>query len=585
MNKKDWLLLIGALIMQCVLLVMLAGSDGQTIDEAAHLSSGASYLTTGSFNLNPEHPAFVKILAGSSALLSGADVPVHDPSWAAGDQWNFGRAFLYHNTVPTDTLLFLGRLPIIIMSLLLTLGLFLLARVLLGTRASYVVLLLGIVEPTLLAHGHYVTTDVPFTLFFFLSITYIWWTFHTQSSFAALIAGVMIGLAHITKFSAVLLWPILLVLGSAALLHTQDWRNTLKRFGEIFGFGLIATALFVFFIYGFSSQKIITDPLVNDFYDQPETRMTNFPFGELIGGKSTLATIIQSFAHNVPIPAYDYFRGLGNVATHNYNGHTAYLLGEQSNAGWWWYFPVAFAVKTPAGIMVLAGLGMLTGMIMSARRRNEFTPKKWDRRLREWYRSLPLAAILFTLAPLLYLLISLGSHINLGVRHMLPIMPFILLLTGVPFLMTGKRFQRAYRAVLWSIVALTVLSIGIAAPYFTSYFSEFVGGWPQGPRYLLDSNYDWGQDIKRLKKFLNDASMPEPIRFAYFGSADIPAYFERGFAALPTDTEVAQKGIPKNGTVVISAGIYHSLDTQYTWLYSQPIDTVIGTSLYVFIFP
>lgn len=584
-RNKEWFFVIVLLTLQLMLLGFAADSESQTIDEAAHLASGVSYLTTGDFRLNPEHPPFVKLLAGSSALLAKPRVPLDDPSWDNRDQWEFGRAFLYRNTVSADTLLFLGRLPVIAMTVLLALAVFLITRALLGRTASFIALLLSVIAPNVLAHGHYVTTDIPFTLFFFLSIAYFWWAFHTRHSLALLTAAVLLALAHITKFSALVLWPILLVLGFAAILHSADRKQALRFFTAYLGVSILITAVFIFAIYGFSADVAVNDPVVANFYAHPEQRDTALPF-IAAADSGPLRDQIAWIARRVPIPAFDYMRGMGNVILHNYYGHTAYLLGDVSEVGWWYYFPIALFVKLPAGVLVLAGLGLvgiIAALSRSARAAAHAGPLR--RRLLAAYRSLPLAGILFALAPLLYLLISMNSTINLGVRHILPIFPFIFILAALPFTFVRRRFQRAFRSALWGILFITVLAFGVSAPYFTSYFSEFIGGRLHGPAYLLDSNYDWGQDAKRLRTFLEHTTLPEPVSLSFFGSIDIPRYLGRNFAPVPTDAMIEANGLPTSGTVIISAGQYYSRDSQHTWLRRLPATAIVGTSIFVFTFP
>lgn len=583
----SWIILAGGVIVQSILLISLAVTDGQTIDEATHLSSGASYLTTGDFKLNPEHPPLVKLLSGSSALLASPQVPTDDPSWNSGNQWDFGRAFLYHNTVSADTLLFLGRLPTILLTVILTIAVVLITRVLLGPTASMVSLILVTLEPTILAHGHYVTTDVPFTLFFFLSIAYFWWAFQTRSLLAAVMTGIWIALAHVTKFSAVTLWPILIVTGGVFVLSAENMRTALRVLARIMGISIGITVLAVLLVYGFTTRTAYSDPTVRGFYADPETQASSIPFGSLLADTSGIGGILRWGAEAVPIPAFDYFRGLADVAVHNYNGHTSYLLGEQRTKGWWYYFPVALFAKLPAALFTLSIIGLFLGLRLLMRQERQVPrdiAQSFLEHTRARIRRVPLTVFAFGIPPLLYLLMSLGSHINLGVRHVLPVVPFLIILGSLPFSVRPQTYAKIYQAAVSGMLLLFVIGVGIQAPYFTSYFSEFVGGWKQGPTYLLDSNFDWGQDTARLKHALATEHFPEPIAFSYFGSVDIPAYMQRGFSRVPTDGDVQTEGIPTGGTIIISAGNYFSFDSPYQWLRKQPITQIVGTTLYVFVF-
>jgi hypothetical protein len=371
------------------------------------------------------------------------------------------------------------------------------------------------------------------------------------------------------------MWPILLVLGFLAVLHDPAWRRALRLFFLYLLSGIAVTAVLILLVYGFTTHPASADPAVAQAlavsaFDPAGAS----PLARLTMDENGVRPAFRFLAEHVPIPALDFFRGVDNVWSHNYFGHDAYLLGQTATHGWWWYFPAAFFFKFPAAASVLFVLG-LVGLVRVALRRLH------RRGVLAWYRGLPLSAILFFTAPLLFLFISLGSHINLGVRHLFPVFPFAYLLCTVPFLLRGKRFQRLLEKTLWSVLLVFVFSIGVASPYFTSYFSEFVGGWKHGPDYLLDSNYDWGQDLKRLRTRLAAHDLPEPIAFYYYGSADVVRYLGRGFAGLPTDEEVRQDGLPQLGTVLVSAGAYYDRNRDRTWLNALPVREVIGTTIFV----
>ena len=180
--------------------------ENQTIDEGSHLSSGYTYITTGDFRLNPEHPPLIKELSALPLLLLPIESPLNHPSWDEQNQWEFGRQFLYNNTVDADLILLLGRLPIMLLSLLLGVFIYKWTSKLWGRETGLIALLLYVFEPNILAHSRYVTTDLAATLFFFLTMYFLDKYFGTFSRKNLLQFVVIFAIAQFVKFSAIILY-------------------------------------------------------------------------------------------------------------------------------------------------------------------------------------------------------------------------------------------------------------------------------------------------------------------------------------------------------------------------------------------
>lgn len=180
------------------------------------------------------------------------------------------------------------------------------------------------------------------------------------------------------------------------------------------------------------------------------------------------------------------FEGLEQVREHNRTGHRAFLFDEMSWTGWWYYFPVALFFKTPIPFLVLS----LAGCALLARKRPE----------------IPLAALAILAA-------AMTSHINIGVRHVLPIYAPLAIAAAAAVLEL-----RRFRVASIALVAWLAVSGAVAHPDYLPWFNAFAGDHPE--RVLNDSNLDWGQDVLRLVRVARREKI-EPSTLLLFTSADL----------------------------------------------------------------
>jgi len=201
----------------------------------------------------------------------------------------------------------------------------------------------------------------------------------------------------------------------------------------------------------------------------------------------------------LPVPAATFANNFVEVQQHIERGHFAYLLGQRSNEGWWQYFGVTYLLKTPAITLILLILSLV---YLSLHR-------KWRQTVYFW---LP-ALILFAAASY--------SRLNIGYRHILPIVPLVWLLISetAPF----WRQQRANTLLLTLILVIYAIIALRQSPHFLAYFNEMIGGSTKGYIYLGDSNIDWGQDLNLLADYAEDIP-GDSLYVSYFGPSD-PAYY------------------------------------------------------------
>jgi hypothetical protein len=265
---------------------------------------------------------------------------------------------------------------------------------------------------------------------------------------------------------------------------------------------------------------------------------------------------------------HSFLVGLIEFVGHSSVGHSAYLLGQFSETGWWYYFPVAFAVKTPAA--ALAALALAAAFAV----RRFWTGR---RRLRG---AIPFEVLLCAMPVAVYVLYSMWSHVNIGLRHLLPVYPFLYALAGAPLAGCRWRWRGAAAAVLGVLLAVESLSI---YPHYTAFFNVAAGGPGAGPRYLLDSNLDWGQDLLKLHKYLVARGDPK-LCLCYFGAADHVYYKMGPFQPVPRTWDFKEREEADCLAAVSVTSLYnlYMQPGEMTWLHGRKPVAKIGYSIYVF---
>jgi hypothetical protein len=461
------------------------------MDEPFHALASAEYVLSGTAWANLEHPPLVKLLAGLGEARAGVRAPVI-PRPFSFKSVETPAHFVFSNVVPADRLLRAARspFPALFFLLVATAGEAALRRV--GPAAGIAVALVLAFEPTLVAHAGFLHTDVAAALGFLGA---------TMGTIAALergswlrwaAAGAALGLLLSAKFSGVFLVPILVLAVLVSVLG-DGGRPFRERYRPLAGLALAAaisagTVLAVGAVAMRSMSRAEAEQSVRLFLASravPEPR---------IEALSSLSRLSPAAGH--------YAAGLVGVAEQNQDGGGVNVLrGKLSVEGFPEYFFVAFLVKSSLGLLLLLAIALAAALVRRAR------PSR-------------LEAIL--LAPVLYLFVSgMWASYNIGVRHMLPAVP-LLVLAATSFL-----FRAAPRIALPAVLACGVLQ-GIETlavhPHEVSFFNAAAGGPSRGERWLNDSNLDWGQDLARLAARLPDLGIDEgSLTVAYFGG-DSPRY-------------------------------------------------------------
>ncbi len=412
-----------------------------TLDEPLHITSGYACLLTGDYRLVEEHPPLLKMLQAFPLLF--LDPPLPDPrtvpGWAEGDLIAAAQQVVVPYR-PIEPPVRAARVPTMLIGVLLGALVYRWAADLFGSRAGAMALALYTFDPNMLAHAGVAATDLGAACALF-GATYLFWRWlRTPTWRRALTAAVALGLALGVKTTALLLPPVFVLLIAAARPARASRRSYFPQ--VVMAAGVAFLVLWA--IYRFEVRAL-----------------PGLPF---------------------PLPAASHLLPLLKLREHMREGHAAFLMGRNYHHGVWYYFPVAFALKTPPltlVLLVVATVGWGLRRLPRLSRRDELA--------------------LLTL-PVLYFGLSLTSSINIGYRHLLPVLPF--LFVHVSRLAVRLPRPAAYGLGL-ALAAYAAVTLTLF-PWHLTYFNFLAGGPRGGYRYLVDSNLDWGQTWKALRRYLED---------------------------------------------------------------------------------
>jgi 4-amino-4-deoxy-L-arabinose transferase-like glycosyltransferase len=491
-------LLIALAVSAYVVLSVTAFVDESvTVDELAHVPAAYTYIELYDFRLNPEHPPLVKLIAGLPISFLSPHWPSNTSFWRMGDQWRFGYFFLYRSGNDPDQLIFWARVSMLIWGIALICSTYAVARELFGPRGGLIALTLATFCPEFLAHGGLVTTDVASSALLFLTLAAVWKLAQEPTLYRSFASGLMLGGAMAAKYNAVMAVPAALLVLAMEGLRRYKLRG--PRTGSsgskrpvhsvlrwLLYLGVIALAAYtvIWAAYGFRYR-----PSRND----------NWEFDwNIRGNQSSEVDRIIAFARDNRLLPEAYLYGF-LFTYHASLQRKAFAFGHYSSHGWWWYFPAAFLVKTPVPMLILFGWGCLCS---------------WRRLSRGQQDDL------FLVIPaLIYWAVAISSNINIGLRHLLPAYPpMIVLAAGIVTGLSGKRGGLLLRAGVPALLCLTAVVSLSAAPYYIAYFNIPSRLRCRPHLMLVDSNLDWGQDLRRLKAYLDRHGI-RSVKLAYFGNA------------------------------------------------------------------
>lgn len=412
-----------------------------TTDERVHIAAGYAYLNDSDFRINIEHPPLVKFVA---AGLPYATVPA-DPARSLDYPWSVEGAERYvvdfYNSLGAhrQTVIDRSRYGAALFALGLAVVLFFSARRIYHSDwAGVLVLFFFTFDPNVLAHAALVHTDIASALGYLAGFLVLlaWW--RRPSKGVAFLVGAVTALGCLMKFSLVLL-PIFAALVFCARAWTdRDSRPGRNWLASLAGPYALQAAIAAGVFYGLLLA------------------------GYLFAGVKLSGTLLWPEG---------FLEGVQSIVRHQRNGHPAYLFGSFSQTGWWLYFPAAALLKVPVAVLIWCALGAFF----------------WIRDRRGIERHL------WILMASTYAFFCLRSTVNIGVRHLMPLLPLFLLAIPQAYCSLRRTSHRVVTATLAvSIVWLAAASLWIQ-PHYLAYFNELAAGPSRGWRYLSDSNTDWGQ--------------------------------------------------------------------------------------------
>lgn len=486
---------IALLAVMAVLLVSSVRQQSQTFDESTHLFAGFENWKHGDFGVNPEHPPLVKEFAALPLLPMGLHEPpaLPIPFFKAQNFIN-GAQFLYAGNA--DAVLLRGRVMVALLSLALGLLVFLAAKEMFNPLAAVFALFLFVFEPNLLANGALITTDMGLSLFLFASVYAFYRYCKAPSPSRLALCAIVTGLAFLSKHSGVLVIPTLVLLAIVDFLlptanstSAQDRGRHLRRLALALITISVVSYVILWAGYGFR-------------YAARPGALQMMPGLEAYAAGLThplqhSAILFLARHHLLP---ESYLYGWVDVLLIPGRAPT-FLFGHVYSDGRWFFYPAVFLVKTTVTLLMLLILVPIARI--SGRRREIF------------FLTVPI--VFFTLT-------AITSQINLGVRHILPIYAFCIVLAAAA---AAWLFNRSLvgKVAVAGLLLFTLISSLRSYPNFLAYSNELFGGPPQTYRYTADANADWGQGLKWTKTYL-DQHPDANCWFDYHGNPFVnPAYY------------------------------------------------------------
>ena len=541
-------------------------------DEPIHIAAGLSYIETGQIVVNQEHPPLLKEIAGLSMRLVGIRWPPStDPAGLTSANLApviaTGSAIISGNG--PDKVMFWSRLPFILLAAVYAYGLYLLGHVLVGRLAALGAVALYAFDPNIIAHSFLVTTDAGvagFTIFFLLAL----WHYLRRPGWRRMIwAGLALGLALCTKFSAVALLPISAVLlAAAALWPIEDWEDRAQAIAQPLSRNAPCACG--------SGRKY-----KNCHGRNGETRLPTQPplkrlfhYALAAAGMCVIAIVVVQIIYVFPRDPFQYITGYHLVNANHRPDFRPYMAGQLQKR-FYSYYLVAYLLKEPLPSIILALLGLASVLHK---------------------RTIPRLGLLFLLIPpvVFFVAYTLLSD-DMGVRYIIPVLLFSHLLGGLAVSQLLRSAQIRMQALgvalcLWLVIA----AVGIY-PDHLSYFNEAAclidhpgrigldGGSRCGVAWLEDSNIDWGQGLRTLRTWLESNAPGKTVHLGYFGSFAPESY---GIRYEPLEArDLVAPHIP--GLYVVSAAYVaraqagEAFSAGGDWL-RRPPKAVVGHAYYVY---
>lgn len=527
-----------------------------TFDEQGYITRGVGYLRGENRHMRIGHPLGLNALNGIFlAFDQQVDLPIDDPSWQETSFHRPSELFMWEIGNDVRRVMLLGRLPTIFLGLLLAA---LTGRWAWRLTGSYISGLLALTlvafDPNILAHMRLTTTDFGFAVAALLAGFTLWRFWQKPSWASAILAGVAFGLLQSTKFTAGLFALLFILMTLAALFAYRKDIDDSDAQQESQG---ISWRPLLYLLFGFPLAAFIT--LWATYGFQIGILPDDLPTFPQLGG--------------LTLPLSHHVEQLLDLGGRIQKATPSFLLGDYSDDGWWYYFPVALIFKTPLPILIFIfwAFALFARCLLRRSKRAKCLTF--------------LDAVFILIPPLGYFAIAVTSDINLGYRHLLPILPFLYVFIAV-------MVKRQSRIVIGFLASLILIVAILAYPHYLPYFNLLAGGQDGGWRYLVDSNMDWGQDLEGLSTWM-DENQVERIWLSYFGEAR-PEYYGINYDGLDSfpprlmnpKTKPFYPYDPAPGTYAISAtnlqGVHFADHEEFAIFREREPTDKVGFSIFIY---
>jgi 4-amino-4-deoxy-L-arabinose transferase-like glycosyltransferase len=456
LERHSVILTIALVLIASIRIVTTYTVFSHTSDEPAHVACGMEWLDKGMYTWEPQHPPLARVAIALGPYLTGirSQGTPHPKSLDLyqDDNLNIFRegAKIFYYGKHYDRTLALARLGVLPFFWVACLAVYWWGRRSFSAAVAVVAVFLFTFIPPVLAHSSVATTDMALTAFMTAAfLTGLIWV-EQPTVGHSIWFGLASGLMVLSKFSCLAFFPVIVALALAGYLVAQRpglsavWRAGKARI-PTFGLALMVGFVAIWAGYRFSFGKV--------------------PFT------------------TIPLPFPELFNGIQQVRQHAAHGHSCYLLGEIRETGFWNFYLVGIAFKSPLGFLGLLGIGLILLLW-----KHPLTRRLW----------LPLVFSGGTL------LVGIFSTINIGLRHVLPVYVGFSLLAAVAVvrLLELGRTRKWTWGLLGALVLWMTASSALSHPDYLAYFNELAGSEPEN--ILVDSDLDWGQDIKRLATRLHE---------------------------------------------------------------------------------
>ncbi|MEO8379639.1 MAG: glycosyltransferase family 39 protein [Acidobacteriota bacterium] len=480
--QRDWkygLALAALTILAVVRVASTHRTFSATVDEPIHLASGYEWFK-GEFTTDMTHPPLARVLGALPLRLEGLPYPRPTNMIERGNQLLYAGNHYVKNLARAR----MGNLLLLIVAILSVAAW---ARRAFSTEVALASVALFTSLPLLLGHAGLLTTDLSIAATLPLALLALELYLEAPTWKRGTFLGLAAGLGLLSKFSFIVFFP------PSALVMLLVRRPLRARWATA-----LVAVLFAFVMVWAGYRFDVRRPA--DVIDQGANILE-------WAAPAPLKPVARFFA-NVPIPAPAMALGMAQVKLHELLGHTAYLLGHESRTGWWYYFPVVFFYKSPLPWLMLVAWGVFALLREKNRR-----------------------GLQFFLIPLAILLTAMTTSLNIGARHILPILAPLSIVSGYAVISIWRTSRDAFgRTALLGLLAWLFLGVAAEHPDYLAWFNELAQ--PSPSWFAADSNIDWGQDVLRLSKVVEELKI-EHLHTAFMNSTRLGAHGIKATGLVP----------------------------------------------------